>query len=81
MRASVYLIFDKNGFVSSRKSEYTLKHGQVAVKLNFDLPVVLFKQPILEGEIKLSEEEIGNKVIKELEFELKNLKEWGNKQN
>lgn len=74
MRTSVYLIFDKNGYVSARKTEYTLKTGQIVAKINFDFPSIMFKQPILEGTIKLSEEDLGDKVFRELEFELKRLK-------
>lgn len=75
MKTSVYLIFDKNGFVVARKTEYTLKHGQTAIKINFDLSQLLFNQPMLEGSIKVSDEDVKDKVITELEFELTRLKE------
>ena len=75
MKNSVYLIFDKNGFIVARKTEYTLKYGQIAIKINFDLSQLLFKQPILEGTIKVSDDDVKDKVITELEFELKRLKE------
>lgn len=74
MKTKAFLIFDKDGFVSSRKVEYTLKTGQIAVKINFDFPASMFKSPILEGTIKISEEDLRGKVVQELEFELKRLK-------
>lgn len=74
MRSSVYLIFDKNGFINSRKAEYSLKYGQIAIKINFELSNFLFKQPVLEGTIVVSDEDVRDKVITELEFELKRIK-------
>lgn len=74
MKTRTYLIFDKNGFVTARKTEYSLKPGQICISIDFNLPQILFKQPILHGSIEVSEEEVQDKVITELEFELKRLK-------
>lgn len=78
MKATVYLIFDKNGFVGSRKSEYTQKSGQIVAQIDFTFPDKIFKQPLLVGNIELSEEDLEDKVYTELVFELKRLKESDN---
>ena len=75
MKTSVYLIFDKNGFVVARKTEYSLKYGQTAIRIDFDLSQLLFKQPMLEGSIKVTDEDVKDKIVTELEFELKRIKE------
>lgn len=74
MKTSVYIIVDKNGFVNARKTQYTLKQGQSIFKINFDVTDLLFKQLIPEATIKISDEDVQDKVITELEFELKRLK-------
>lgn len=74
MKTSVYIIVDKNGFVNARKTQYTLKQGQSIFKINFDVTDLLFKQLIPEATIKISDEDVQDKVITELEFELKWLK-------
>lgn len=77
MRGSVYLIVNKNGVVAMRKSEYSLKIGEVAIKINLDLPNSLFNSPMLEGSIKLTPEQVKDRVLTELEFTLKRLKAKG----
>ncbi len=77
MRDTIYLIVNKDGVVGMRKQSYTLKIGEVAIKINVNLPAGLFNSPLLEGNIKLTEEQIKDRVITELEFELKRLKEKG----
>ena len=64
----------KNGEVEFRKTSYSTKTGQIPIKINIEIPDSAFKDPILEGTLKITEEDFQN-TIKELEFELKRLQE------
>jgi hypothetical protein len=76
MRDSCYLIISKNGVQDLRKTEYTLKPGQIAAKINLNLANSLFQQPQVEGTLRITDEDLPEgSIVKELEFELKQLKE------
>ena len=72
MKTSCYLIVNKKGDLEFRKSSYSLKLGEVAIKINISLPDSIFSEPTLEGSLTLTEEQAKDRRIKELEFELKN---------
>lgn len=74
MKVSCYLLVNKEGGIDFRKAQYTTKIGQIPIKINIEIPDIAFENPILEGTLRVSEKDFKN-TIKELEFELKQLKE------
>ena len=75
MKDYCFLIVGSNGVRDFRKREYNLKMGEIAIKLNLDIPDSVFENPLFEGDLKISERQARGKIIRELEFKLKRLEE------
>ena len=58
MRDVVYLICTKSGVERLRKTVPLLKRGEVAIKVSVEVDDELFKQPIVETELKAEEKHI-----------------------
>lgn len=86
MKTSCYLLVDKRGNVELRKTSYTSKFVQIPIKINIIIPDSAFKEriiknareivraPLLSANLEITEDQFDQK-IKELELELKLLKE------
>lgn len=55
MKDSIYIICDRNGVKDLRKSKPTLTSGQVAVRINVEIPVGYFDRFIPVATVKLPE--------------------------
>ena len=76
MKDSCYLILNRNGIKRMNKDKYSTETGEIVVKLNISLPEKLFQNPIFQGNLIVTEEQLkGQTIIKELEFELKRIKD------
>ena len=72
MKTSCYLVVNKTGDIKFTKTSYTAKIGSIPIKINIEIPDSAFREPVLQGTLKVSEEQFNN-TLEELEFELKTL--------
>jgi len=76
MRDIIYLRVSKKGVEKEAwANEPALRPGQKALKINISLPNSIFENPQLEARLDIKEEEISDTSIRQLEFELRKLKE------
>lgn len=53
MKVSNWLIINKNGVKSVRKSKPSLDWDEIAVKINLEIPNELFQRPTIEATVKV----------------------------
>jgi len=75
MKDSCYIVVDKRSIKSKTvyKNKPPLEAGEISIKINVELPNIIFDTPTFEGNLKVSEAEAKNKIVKQLEFELKQI--------
>lgn len=55
MKVSNWLVIDKNGVKSTRKTKPSLDWDEIAVKINLDIPDEIFKRPTIEATVKVTD--------------------------
>lgn len=58
MILSKYLIINNRGSVQLRERTFSLKHNEVAIKLEMDIPDALFTKPTLVATMTIPEEAV-----------------------
>lgn len=53
MRIVNWLVINKNGIKSVRKSKPDLAYNEIAVKINLEIPKELFERPTIEATLKV----------------------------
>lgn len=56
MRENFYLIIGKSGVRGTRKTKPPLKWDEISLKVNLDLPDILFQRPLIEAKITVDKE-------------------------
>ena len=55
MRTNGWLVVNKNGIKSVRKSKPFLEYNEIAVKINLEVPNELFDRPTIEATLKVED--------------------------
>lgn len=55
MKVSNWLVINKNGVKSVRKSKPALDWDEIAIKVNLDIPNELFQRPTLEATVQVTD--------------------------
>lgn len=55
MKVSNWLVINKNGVKTVRKSKPSLDWDEIAVKLNIEIPNELFQRPTIEATVKVTD--------------------------
>lgn len=55
MKLTNWLIINKNGIKSVRKTKPPLEYNEIAIKINLDIPKELFERPSIEATLKVDE--------------------------
>lgn len=55
MKASNWLIIDRNGIKATRKTKPALEWDEIAVKINLEVPNELFNRPTIEATVKVTD--------------------------
>lgn len=55
MRVSNWLVINRNGVKTVRKSKPALEWDEIAVKLNIEIPNELFQRPTIEATVKVTD--------------------------
>lgn len=53
MRVNEWLIINKNGIKSTRKTKPSLAYNELAIKIYLDIPNELFERPTIEATLKV----------------------------
>lgn len=53
MKVSNWLVINRNGVKTVRKSKPSLEFDEIAVKLNIEIPNELFQRPTIEASVKV----------------------------
>lgn len=53
MKVSNWLVIDKNGVKSTRKTKPSLDWDEIAVKINLEIPDEIFRRPTIEATVKV----------------------------
>ena len=55
MKVSNWLVINKNGVKTVRKSKPSLDWDEIAVKLNIEIPNELFQRPTIEANVRVTD--------------------------
>lgn len=55
MKVSNWLVINRNGVKTVRKSKPSLDWDEIAVKLNLEIPDELFRRPTIEANVKVTD--------------------------
>ena len=55
MKVSNWLVINRNGVKTVRKSKPSLDWDEIAVKLNLEIPDELFRRPTIEASVKVTD--------------------------
>lgn len=55
MKAKEWLIINKNGIKSTRKTKPALDWDEIAVQINLEIPDELFKRPTIEARLEVKD--------------------------
>lgn len=55
MKTSSWLIIDRNGIKSTRKTKPALDWDEIAIKINLDVPDELFQRPTIEATVTVKD--------------------------
>lgn len=55
MKVSNWLVINRNGVKTVRKSKPALEWDEIAVKLNIEIPNELFQRPTIEATVKVTD--------------------------
>lgn len=55
MKVSNWLVINKNGVKTVRKSKPSLDWDEIAVKINLEIPNELFQRPTIEATVKVTD--------------------------
>ena len=55
MKVSNWLVINKNGVKTVRKSKPSLDWDEIAVKINLEIPNELFQRPTIEANVKVTD--------------------------
>lgn len=55
MKASNWLVINRNGITAVRKSKPALDWDQLAIKVNLEIPDELFKRPTIEANVQVKD--------------------------
>jgi hypothetical protein len=58
MKTYAHLIINRRGVVSCRKTKPSLRSDEVSMRINIDLPDILFQKPQLEAKILVDEKAV-----------------------
>ena len=65
MKTEGYLNINRNGSIRFTKSLTGLKWDEIRVKINIDVPDTLFERPVLQANLKVTEEAVEPQEITE----------------
>lgn len=55
MRVNNWLVINRNGIKTTRKTKPALEFDEIAVKLNLEIPDELFRRPTIEATVKVTD--------------------------
>ena len=55
MKIINWLVINKNGIKTVRKSKPDLEYNEIAIKINLEIPKELFERPLIEATLKIED--------------------------